>query len=53
VQVLGRDDPPRAGERLLLPRGERVGGVRGKADAEEEPKALIAPDVTGRRRTSS
>jgi hypothetical protein len=53
VQVLGWDDPPRAGERPLLPRGERVAGVRGKANAEEEPKALIAPDVTGRRRTSS
>jgi hypothetical protein len=51
--VLGRDDPPRASERLLLPRGERVGGVRGKADAEEEPKTLIALDATWRRRTSS
>jgi hypothetical protein len=53
VQVLRRDDPPRAGELPLLPCGECVGGVRGKANAEEEPKALIAPDASGRRGTSS
>jgi hypothetical protein len=53
VQVLGRDDPPRAGERPLLPCGEGVGRVRGKANAEEEPKALIAPDASGRRGTTS